>query len=127
MSEWKIRRGEQEFPVPSLPTLKTWTVAGRVQRDDYVFNPILDRWMFAHELPELAPIFASKAPAVAPVVVAQPRGRMGGISCGCAVVLFLLTVLLATSGMEGGVIALLLVCATGAFALVGVILLVARK
>lgn len=53
MAEWQIKRNEEQFTAPDLDTLQQWAQQGRVARSDYVFNPTLQRWMYASELAEL--------------------------------------------------------------------------
>jgi len=53
-AEWKLKRGDEEYVVPNVAKLREWAVEGRVLKDDYVFNPVLGRWMYARELGELA-------------------------------------------------------------------------
>lgn len=57
MSEWKVRRGDKEYPIADGATLIAWAKDGRVVPSDYIFNPILERWMYASEVGELADIF----------------------------------------------------------------------
>jgi hypothetical protein len=57
---YKIRRGEEEFTTAGLEELRAFVRSGRVLESDYVFNPMLEKWMYARELAELADAF--KAP-----------------------------------------------------------------
>ena len=57
-SEWKLRRGADEYPVGTVATLNDWTNAGRIAPTDYIFNPVLERWMYAIEVAEIASYFA---------------------------------------------------------------------
>lgn len=57
--EWKVKRGDQEWLVPDSATLQVWAREKRVLPDDYVFNPVLQRWMYAREAGELATSFAA--------------------------------------------------------------------
>lgn len=66
MGEWRLRRGDQEFPLRDNEMLKEWAASGRVNPDDYVYNPLLEKWMYACDLAELQEHFAkakSKAEA----------------------------------------------------------------
>jgi hypothetical protein len=60
MAEWRIKRGEEEFIAPDTVTLQEWAKSQRVRPDDYVFNPTLQRWMYARDAAELQPIFTSE-------------------------------------------------------------------
>lgn len=55
---WMVRRGDEKFPVRGIAQLQEWARAGRILPSDYVFNPVLTRWMYARDAAELAPIFA---------------------------------------------------------------------
>ena len=57
MAEWKLRRGEQEWPVKDVAELQEWANAGRLVSSDYVYNPTLEKWMYASEVAEIAPSF----------------------------------------------------------------------
>ena len=60
MDQWKVRRGNDEFPVDGVETLKQWANLGRIAESDYIYNPILGRWMYARELAEIAGYFQRK-------------------------------------------------------------------
>jgi hypothetical protein len=62
--DWKIKRGEDEFTAPDTATLRSWAANGRVVSTDYVFNPVLQRWMYASETGEIKDIFTIKASSV---------------------------------------------------------------
>lgn len=59
MAEWRIKRGDEQFVAPDLPTLQAWAKSQRVRPDDYVFNPTLQNWMYARDAAELQSIFAA--------------------------------------------------------------------
>jgi HEAT repeat. len=59
MAGWKLRRGDSEWPVESIAILQEWARSGRVNRSDYVFNPILEKWMYAEEVIELRALIAT--------------------------------------------------------------------
>ena len=64
MAEWQIKSGDSQFTAPDVETLRQWAKDGRVTQTDYVFNPILQQWMYARDLGELqAVISAQKARA----------------------------------------------------------------
>ena len=60
MSEWKVRRGEQEWPADDAATLRAWAESGKIVGSDYVFNPILQKWVYASEIAEINDIFANR-------------------------------------------------------------------
>jgi hypothetical protein len=64
MSEWKLKRGNEEWPIADAEMLKQWATDGRVNADDYVFNPILEKWMYARDAVELAGVFEAKTQSV---------------------------------------------------------------
>lgn len=56
--EWKVRRGSEEFACGDVAVLKQWASEGRVRREDYVFNPVLNQWLYARDAAELQPCFS---------------------------------------------------------------------
>lgn len=61
MPEWKIKRGDSEFTAENDEALQLWAKEGRLVESDYVFNPTLQKWMYARETAELAGAFSLKA------------------------------------------------------------------
>ena len=59
MAEWQIKRGESQFAAPDLETLQAWARSGNIVQTDYVFNPVLQQWMYAKDLGELQAVFGS--------------------------------------------------------------------
>ncbi|HJP59242.1 MAG TPA: hypothetical protein VJ865_04570 [Gemmatimonadaceae bacterium] len=59
MSAWKIRRGSEESDLDDA-RLREWAVAGRIADADYVYNPTLERWMYAKDVAEIAPLLRGK-------------------------------------------------------------------
>lgn len=53
MADWKIRRGDSEWPAESIAILQEWAKSGRLNGSDYIFNPILEKWMYAADVLEL--------------------------------------------------------------------------
>jgi hypothetical protein len=51
--KYRLRRDETDYDVPNLETLREWARAGRIAPTDYVYNPTLERWVYARELGEL--------------------------------------------------------------------------
>ncbi len=49
---WLIQRGSSQFSAPDAATVEEWASAGRIAEDDYVYNPMLGRWLLARETPE---------------------------------------------------------------------------
>jgi hypothetical protein len=58
--EWRLKQGSQETAINSVATLKQWAAEGRIQRDDYVFNPILEKWLYAKDTVEIQELFSAK-------------------------------------------------------------------
>lgn len=58
---YRLKRGEEEFQVPSLERLREYARAGRVVDSDYVYNPVLERWMYARDMAELQGEFGAIA------------------------------------------------------------------
>jgi hypothetical protein len=56
-NEFIVKQAGQEFRAPDISTVRTWAHEGRVFRDSYVFHPLLNRWVYAHELGELENTF----------------------------------------------------------------------
>lgn len=81
MPEWKVKRGEQEFTAASVGMLREWATSGRVLGADLVFHPVLERWMYAKELAELAAFF----PQAPQVVITKPATSL--VTKGCAILL----------------------------------------
>jgi len=59
MADWKLRRGDSEWPIESIAMLQEWARSGRVSTSDYVFNPILEKWMYAEDLKELEAVLTN--------------------------------------------------------------------
>ena len=57
--EWKVLKEGQEYLCPDSVTLKEWAAAGRIQREDYIFNPILGQWLYARDVAEVQGSFAA--------------------------------------------------------------------
>ena len=55
---WKLKKAEEEFMCPDVATLKQWGKEGRISIDDYVFNPILNQWLYAKDVAELQGYFS---------------------------------------------------------------------
>lgn len=51
---YRLKRGEQEFQVRGgIARLQEAARLGRVVPSDYVYNPVLERWMYARDMAEL--------------------------------------------------------------------------
>jgi hypothetical protein len=115
---WTIRRGDDEFTAPDTATLQQWARERRIFPTDYVFNHTLNRWMFAHELPELRGLLA------VPVVPVNRNASRG--SCGLAIAMFLFAVMLGMMHIGQG-LGVLLGAAAFVFAIVAGVLYVIGK
>jgi uncharacterized membrane protein len=105
MAEWKIRRGDSEWPVESVAMLQDWARAGRIIGSDYIFNPVLGKWMYAADVLELrsqlaqAPNTGGSSPSVSERV---PPSNRGGFDTNVFGVIILVIGLLLT--VLGGVV-----------------------
>lgn len=114
LSSWKLKRGAQEWPVKDATELQAWAKSGRIVPTDYIFNPTLDRWMLASEVPELTFVMDAKK-----------RSASKG-SCGLAIALFLFAVMLGMMNIGQG-IGMILGGGAILFAIIAGILYVAGK
>jgi|SRR5581483_1170825 len=64
---WIARIDERDYPADSAQTLRTWAQEGRLKASDYVFNPTLQRWMYAREAEELKGHFTVVTASAPPV------------------------------------------------------------
>lgn len=69
-TEWIVARGEQQFPVQDLPTLKQWVATGNVSASDRIWHPVSGKWAVATEVPEIADAWVRPTA----VVTAPPLG-----------------------------------------------------
>ena len=58
---WKVKRGEREFECPDTTTLKRLASEGSIAVDDYVFNPVLNQWLYARDVAEIQGVFGKAA------------------------------------------------------------------
>jgi hypothetical protein len=58
---WIWRRGDEQVASNSLNDLQSWARSGKIQPSDYVWNPILQKWMYARESEELRPFLGQQA------------------------------------------------------------------
>jgi uncharacterized Zn finger protein (UPF0148 family) len=54
--KFRVKRGAQEIELPSIEALRHDVQEGIIKLTDYVYNPILEKWMYARELAELEDI-----------------------------------------------------------------------
>jgi hypothetical protein len=79
MSRWKAKRGSEELSFEDVGMLREHARQGKVGRSDYVFNPILEKWMYAADVLELREAFTTPS--------AKPRmGNVEATAIGCAFV-----------------------------------------
>jgi hypothetical protein len=57
MPNWRIKRGDVEFEAADTAELQAWAQERRVVESDYVYNEMLQRWMYALEIAELSGTF----------------------------------------------------------------------
>jgi len=58
MTEWKTRRGTDEWSLPDDLTLKAWVFDGRIAASDAVWSPATGKWTPARDVAEIAVAFA---------------------------------------------------------------------
>jgi hypothetical protein len=78
MTEWKIKRGDQEKSVDDA-TLQQQARDGRILEGDLVFHPLMQKWMYARELGELSGVYTAKPQ----VVITQPA--TSPVTVGCTI------------------------------------------
>jgi hypothetical protein len=76
--EWKLKIGDQEHTARSDDELRQWYREGRVRADNYVYHPVLQKWMYARDLEELR---ALPQPA--------PKKKTTAATWGCLILLIL--------------------------------------
>lgn len=62
-SDFFVRLGDREYRAPDIATLREWASEGRIPPESYVFHPLLQRWLHAREVAELASAY-SHVPSV---------------------------------------------------------------
>jgi hypothetical protein len=94
VSEWKAKRGDQEWAVGGIEEIRAAAKAGRAFPDDYIFNPVLNQWMYAKDLAELSDAFGAlgtKCPNCGKFAVKKVEGLQGDENLfGLVLVAFLL-------------------------------------
>lgn len=53
MTIFKVRQGDQEFPVSGVEELRNLFINGKIKASDYVYHPVLDKWLYVNEMAEL--------------------------------------------------------------------------
>jgi hypothetical protein len=59
-TDYIIRQDGAEFRAPDAATLLQWAQQGRIRADSQVFDPTLNRWSRARDLPALASAYQSQ-------------------------------------------------------------------
>ena len=70
-SQWKVRIGDEEFPVESLDRLREAVATGDLKPEHYVWNPTLGRWLYARDVEELRDVWT-----VGPLSTSESRSAM---------------------------------------------------
>jgi hypothetical protein len=99
MDSWKVKRGNQEWTLAGPDELRAHAASGQLLPDDYVYNPILERWMYARELAETEAIFSTARSSVE-----ADRLNQASFGIGCLGLLLMLA-----SPLIGGVVLLIAV------------------
>jgi uncharacterized RDD family membrane protein YckC len=63
-TEWIVQRGEQQFPVPDVATLKQWVTTGNITPGDRIWHPVSGAWTSAAQVPEIADLWVRPTPAM---------------------------------------------------------------
>jgi hypothetical protein len=66
MMEWKVQVGDVVVRAASVEELREWVREERVLPENYVFHPVLERWMYVKELEELKAELSNCARRAAP-------------------------------------------------------------
>lgn len=66
-TDFLIRVRGQDFRAPDIATLREWAQERRIPPDSYVFHPLMQRWLYARELEELAPTYSAQTMEIAPL------------------------------------------------------------
>jgi hypothetical protein len=77
MDAWRLRNDSGESPVSGVAALCDLVREGKLKASDYVYNPTLDKWMYAADVLELRGAFAPAAPK-------RRMGNTEATAIGCA-------------------------------------------
>lgn len=73
---WSVRTAQGDFRAGSIAELVDWLRLGRVKTSDYVWHPVLSRWMYVGELQELVGVDLTPPPVwVVPIGGVDHRPR----------------------------------------------------
>lgn len=75
--EWIVKIGETEYKTNSIDELCQWYRTGRVRPEHYVFNPILQRWLYAREVEELRGATGAQGSYTPPAATAKSKSGCG--------------------------------------------------
>ena len=67
-----INQDGQRFRAPDLPTLRKWAEERRVRADSHVFDPAVQQWVLAREIPALKSVYQAQVPAPTPTPTPTP-------------------------------------------------------
>jgi hypothetical protein len=51
--DWAVRIDNHDYPAENLDMVRAWAREGRLKSSHYVFNPTLQKWMYARDVEEL--------------------------------------------------------------------------
>jgi hypothetical protein len=98
MAEWKLKRGDEEYVAENFAKVEWWARNGMVRPGDYIYNPVLDRWMYARDMPDVAPLitYRDEQPAATNLAVhGKSEGLfLQGMNCGCAILIAFVVLLI---------------------------------
>jgi|SRR5581483_4697730 len=91
MEQWKLRRNNAEMPIGGTGELQQLVRDGKVLESDYVWNPILEKWLYARDVAEVAQLFrqvptasAALPHAPSPPTASAPSPQATKSNQGCA-------------------------------------------
>lgn len=77
-----IRQDGREFRVPDVMTLRRWAAEGRVRAGSTVFDPRVQRWSLASEVPDLRSSLRDLPPAATPKRSRTPLFLIAALAVG---------------------------------------------
>jgi hypothetical protein len=87
-----IRQDGQQFRAPDLVTLRRWAAEGRVRAGSTLFDPRVQRWSLASEVPDLRSAFRGVQPAPAPKRSTSPAILVSAVVIGVVALLVVMTI-----------------------------------
>lgn len=76
---FRVKHNGQELVASNIEELKEWVQTGRIALTDYVYNPILQRWMYVREMAEVEFIVNQQQSSTQAIQYNQMSFIFGGI------------------------------------------------